>query len=62
VRICVYRGGEGEPGTIPDEMCVWEGEGEGGWWCRGGHEWSVRLFRLTGLILCCYIISIGVVK
>lgn len=30
VGICVYRGGEGEPCTIPDEMCVWEWESEGG--------------------------------
>ena len=28
----VDRGGDGQPGAIPDEMCVWKGEGE----CGGG--------------------------
>ena len=28
VGVCVYREGEREPRTIPDEMCVWNGEGE----------------------------------
>lgn len=36
VGICVYGGGEREPCTIPDEMCVWEGECEGGGG-GGGH-------------------------
>jgi len=34
VGVCVDRGGEGEPGAIPDEICVWEGESGGG---GGGH-------------------------
>ena len=29
--ICVDGGGHGEPGTIPDEVCVWEWEGECVW-------------------------------
>jgi hypothetical protein len=29
VRICIDGGGDGEPGAIPDEVCVWEREGEG---------------------------------
>jgi hypothetical protein len=28
VRICVDGGGDGEPGAIPDEVCIGEWEGQ----------------------------------
>jgi hypothetical protein len=29
VCVCVDRGRERQPGAIPDEMRVWDGDGEG---------------------------------
>jgi hypothetical protein len=28
VCVCVDRGWDGQPSAIPDEMCVWDGEGK----------------------------------
>ena len=38
VCVGIYRGGEGQPGTIPDEVCLRDREGEGGGGGGGGTE------------------------
>ena len=50
VGICVDGGGDGEPGAIPDEVCVWE------WECERVRHYYVNKTIYTLFVISIYII------